>query len=64
MTAPTHLPCPVCKAPVKIIARQPQPHRHLANHWPELGRLCPGAGMAVESAGQHGVNKVNIGQHR
>jgi hypothetical protein len=44
----THAPCPICRKPVKIIARPPQPHKRLADHGKELGVLCKGAGMPVE----------------
>jgi hypothetical protein len=45
----THAPCPICAKPVKVIARPPQPHRHLANHGEKLGVLCRGAGMLVDA---------------
>lgn len=51
--------CPRCKAKVRIIARPPQPQRHLEHHYhPEPGplnptcKLCPGSGMSVHPYGQ------------
>ena len=40
MTAPTHLPCPVCEKPGQRAAR-------MADHGQLIWQLCPGAGMAV-----------------
>ena len=47
MTAPTHLPCPFCEKPVKIIRQPAQRAARMADHGQLIWQLCPGAGMAV-----------------
>ena len=50
MTAPTHLPCPFCEKPVKVIRQPAQRAARMADHGPKVTQLCPGAGMAVKNA--------------
>lgn len=52
MTTPvtTHIPCPACAKPVRVIARPDQRHARLADHGKQLGVLCPGSGRPVQPA--------------